>query len=302
MSSPQPVVVVAGATGNLGGRIATALVARGATVRALVRPGTAAARTAALRECGVDIVEVDLDNDAKGLVGACAGASCVVSALLGLHDVMVETQTRLLEAAVGAGVPRFIPSDFSIDFTTLPPGQNRNLDLHRLFQQRVDASSSVAPTSILNGAFMELLQGPMPLIQRKIRRIIYWTNPDQLLDFTTIDDTAAYTVAAALDPTTPRFLRIAGSQVSARDLTVILGELTGEKYRLQSAGGLPLLKVMIAAMRALSPASTEPFPPWQGMQYTHNMFSGSAYFKNLDNDRYPDLTFTSARTLLKASL
>ena len=64
---------------------------------------------------------------------ACSRASCVVSALQGLRDVIVETQTVLLDAAIKAEVPRFIPSDYSIDFTKFPPGENRNLDLRRDF-------------------------------------------------------------------------------------------------------------------------------------------------------------------------
>jgi hypothetical protein len=47
----------------------------------------------------------------------CRGAGCVVSALAGLRPVIVDTQSRLLEAAVAAGVKRLIPSDSSIDFT-----------------------------------------------------------------------------------------------------------------------------------------------------------------------------------------
>jgi hypothetical protein len=41
----------------------------------------------------------------------------VVSALQGLRDVIVEMQTVLLYAAIKADAPRFIPSDYSIDFT-----------------------------------------------------------------------------------------------------------------------------------------------------------------------------------------
>jgi len=61
-----------------------------------------------------------------------------VSALAGLRDVIVEAQTVLLDAAIKAGVPRFIPSDDSIDFTKFPAGENRNLDLRREFHQRLD--------------------------------------------------------------------------------------------------------------------------------------------------------------------
>ena len=41
-------------------------------------------------------------------------------------------------AAVDAGVPRFIPSDFAIDFTKIPEGGNRNLDLRREFHRRLE--------------------------------------------------------------------------------------------------------------------------------------------------------------------
>ena len=52
-------IVVAGATGNLGGRIARALRERGASVKALVRHGTARDKLERLRELGVTIASVD---------------------------------------------------------------------------------------------------------------------------------------------------------------------------------------------------------------------------------------------------
>ena len=78
-------VVVAGATGDLGGRIAKALVERGASVRALVRPECARDKIERLQELGVAIATVDLSS-ASEVTPACAGASCVVSALQGLRD------------------------------------------------------------------------------------------------------------------------------------------------------------------------------------------------------------------------
>ncbi len=119
-------VVVAGATGNLGGRIVRALLERGASIRALVRRGTARDRLEPLEKLGITIASVDLSR-ASQVASACSGASCVVSALSGLRDVIVEAQTVLLDAAINAGVPRFIPSDYSIDFTKFPPGENRRM-------------------------------------------------------------------------------------------------------------------------------------------------------------------------------
>src|SRR5258708_40056041 len=119
-------ILLAGATGDPGGRIAAELVRRGAGVRAAVRRGAAREKLDWLRRLGATIVEVRYDNAAE-LSAACSGASCVVSALNGLRDVIVEVQSSLLDAAIRAGVPRYIPSDFCIAYATLPAGSNRNL-------------------------------------------------------------------------------------------------------------------------------------------------------------------------------
>ena len=291
-------IAVAGATGNLGGRIVRALLERGAGVTALVRLGAARDKLEPLQKLGATIAGVDWSS-ASQLTRACSGASCVVSALQGLQDVIVGTQTVLLDAAVQAGVPRFIPSDFSIDFTKFPPGENRNLDLRRDFHKRLD-KASISATTIFNGAFADMLTGQMPLILFKLKRVLYWGDVDQRMDFTTIDDVAAFTAIAALDPSTPRFLRIAGDQLSARELTAVVSEVVREEFRLFRAGGLGMLGTLIKVARTVAPGEQELYPAWQGMQYMRNMFDGRAKLRPLDNDRYPGVRWTTARDVLSA--
>jgi nucleoside-diphosphate-sugar epimerase len=291
-------IVVAGATGNLGGRIARVLLERGASVKVLVRHLTARDKLERLQELGVSIASVEFSS-ASEVAPACSGASCVVSALQGLRDVIVETQTILLDAAIMADVPRFIPSDYSIDFTKFPPGENRNLDLRRDFHKRLN-QTSISATTIFNGAFAEMLTGQMPLILFKLKRVLYWGDADQRMDFTTIDDTAAFTAAAALDPSTPRFLRIAGDQLSARELTAVASEVTGKEFRMFRAGGLGMLGALIKVAREVAPGEQELYPAWQGMQYMRNMFDGRAKLEPLDNDRYPGIRWTTARGVLSA--
>jgi nucleoside-diphosphate-sugar epimerase len=291
-----PTIVVAGAAGNLGGRIAKALLERGAVVKALVRHSTARDKIARLQELDVAVARVDTSS-VSDLTQACSGASCVVSALNGLGDVIVDTQTLLLDAALAAGVPRFIPSDYSIDFTKLEPGENRNLDLRREFHERL-AKTSIAATTIFNGAFADMLAGQMPLILFKLRRVLYWGNADQRMDFTTIDDTAAFTARAALDPSTPRMLRIAGDQLSARELAAVVSEVTEKKFRVLRAGSLGTLGTLIKVARTIALAKNEVFPVWKGMQYMRNMFDGRAKLEPLDNARYPGMRFTTARDVI----
>ena len=289
-------VVLAGGTGDLGARVARHLRQRGADVRALIRPASAPHAVAALRATGADVVEVDFDREAA-LADACAGAACVVSTLSGLEDVIVGVQSRLLAGAVAAGVPRFIPSDFSIDYVPLAPGRNRNLDLRRAFRAHLDAAP-IRATSILNGMFADLLVGPAPVVVFPIRRVVYWGDAGQPLDFTTIEDTAAFTAAAALDASTPRDLRIAGDVLDARGLATAATEATGDRFKLLRAGGLGRLDRLIRLTRALAPGRDDVFPPWQGMQYLHDMFSGVVALAPLDNARYPGLTWTSVREVL----
>lgn len=297
----QQRTVLAGATGNLGGRIAGALRQRGASVRAIVRPGTSEEKLAKLREQQVEIVKADFNVHAE-LVKACQGASCVVSSLLGLHKVLIDTQGALLDAAVEAGVPRFIPSDYAMDFAKIESGLNRNFDLHREFKERLDRAP-IRSTSILNGAFMNLLTGEAPLVLFKLQRVLYWgQDPKQMIDFTTIDDTAAFTAEAALDPHAPPILRIAGEQITAAGLAQAASEVSGKPFRLLRGGSLRRLQRIIKITRTLTPRSDAPFPVWQGMQYLYCMFEGSGMLTPLDNDRYPHLHWTGVRTVLREAL
>lgn len=288
---PQPTIAVAGATGDLGARITRSLVARGASVRALVRNDAGLEVLRRVRDLGAEPAIHD-PADVWSTAEACRGADCVVSVLNGLRDVIVDRQSVLLDAAVAAGVPRFIPSDYSADFTTTPPGDNRNLDLRREFLGRADRAP-IRVTSILNGAFMDLLGAEMPIIQPRIKRVLHWGDVDQLLDFTTKDDVADYTSAAALDPTTPRVLRVAGDTLSARDLASTLTDATGDRYRTLRVGSIRSLDLLIGAVRTVAPEPGAVFPAWQGMQYTRDMFSGRVQLGSLDDERYPGLTLTS---------
>lgn len=296
MISQHKNVLIAGSTGDLGERIAKALVHEGAQVRALIRRGTSLSKTVPLEQLGIEIVEVDYTNAAE-MKEACTGVSCVVSALSGLEDVIIETQILLLNAAVAAGVPRFIPSDYSMDYTKLPVGSNRNLELRRDFMKILD-QAPIKATSILNGAFADMLTGMAPIVLFSHQRILYWDDADQPMDFTTKDNVATFTAKAALDDHTPRFIHIAGDQISARQLSVLMSSLTGQRFRLLKAGSRNFLSALIKIARTCSKSTNDLYPAWQGMQYVHGMFSGLGKLEQIHNDRYSGIQWTSAKQIL----
>jgi uncharacterized protein YbjT (DUF2867 family) len=290
-------ILVAGATGNLGSKIVAALIKNGADVSAIVRKETAHERVAALEKMGVKVYPVDMSNQQE-VAKVCAGKTCVVSALSGLNETIIDTQLVLLNAANEAKVPRFIPSDFSIDFTNLIEGNNRNLDFRRAFHTYLD-KAPIQATSVFNGAFMELLTGDMPLIMAEKKRILHWGSPEQVMDFTTTFNVAAYTAKAALDPNAPRYLRIAGGSTSAKDLVPLMSRISGENFKLFRPGGIGLLNIIIKMVKFFTPKSNELYPVWQGMQYMRDMMGGRVNILSHDNSRYSGIDWTNIETYMR---
>ncbi|MBG6214473.1 MAG: SDR family oxidoreductase [Cryobacterium sp.] len=105
-------ILVVGATGQLGGRIARRLLYRGESVRALVRDPSA---SAGLAEAGADIVVGDL-KDKESLRRACEGVSAVVTTANSMSrggkdtvdSVDLTGNANLIDAAAERGVKRFL--------------------------------------------------------------------------------------------------------------------------------------------------------------------------------------------------
>jgi nucleoside-diphosphate-sugar epimerase len=291
-------IVVAGATGNLGQRIVLHLIEQGAEVRAIVRPSSDIEKIKKLEQLGVKVFQINMMN-VEEVTDACKNASCVVSAISGLKEVIIDTQKILLDGAILAGVPRFIPSDYSLDFLKFRDGENRNLDWRRTFHQYLD-KKPISATTIFNGAFADMLTNEMPMIIFKRQLVLYWGNADHRMSFTTIADTAKFTAFAALDDSTPRYLRIAGDQISPHEIRTIMNDVSGQKFRLIRTGGQGMLGLIIKIARKFAPAENELYPAWQGMQYMHNMIDDRSNMDAIDKNRYPSIRWTNVRDVLTA--
>lgn len=289
-------ILIVGATGNLGGRICGELVKRGATVKAIVRNSTDPEKMDALKKAGVTVIEADLDN-VEEITKACVDVACVVSAVAGLRDVIVDVQTKILDASIQAGVPRFIPSDFCTDYNELVAGENRNFDLRREFKEYLDGTS-IKATSIFTGMFADILRYNTPVLNLKDKSIAYWgEKADWELDFTTMDNTAAFTAEAALDDLAPRNLHVASFQVSPNMIQSAMKEVKNESFKIHQMAGLEDFAQTIEKQRAEHPeGENELYAKWQQAQYVYSMFS--THHPQLDNERYEDLKWTSAAEFL----
>lgn len=291
-------ILVAGATGNLGNRICRELIKRDAEVSALVRTSADLEKMETLKKMGVKVYEVNL-NSVDAIAKASIGVGCMVSALAGLGDVIIDLQKRVLDGAVQAGVPRFIPSDFCTDYNDLVRGENRNFDLRRQFKDYLDGTS-IKASSIFNGAFADILKYNTPVLNLKDKSIGYWGEKrDWKLDFTTMDDAAAFTAEVALDEDTPRDLQIASFQISPNIIWADVKEATGQEFRIHQLSSLEDFARFIKKQRADNPAGeNELYAKWQQSQYMYSMFATQHH--QLSNERYKNLTWTTSLAFIKS--
>lgn len=296
----QAKVLVAGATGALGSLITAGFLERGETVRALVRPGADGAKRDtldALRAKGLVVVEGDITEPVPELAAALDGVKIVVSAIQGGPDLVVGGQLNLLRAAEKAGVERFVPSDFAIDMTKLDADDNVVIDWRRQAAAAFEGSS-LDVLSVLNGAFVEVMTGFMDLVDWDTKTLSHWGDPDQPMDLTTIRDTAAYTVAAALDQDlTGGTVRFAGEVLSVRQFHAALERGRGERLTLRTLGTSDELLAEIGRRAKLT---QNPFE-YAALQYQWCMVTGKAKFDSLDNDRYPWIEPTTVEEFVRAA-
>lgn len=157
-------VLIAGATGMVGGALTMALAGEGAAPRALVRPTSDGRKREELESAGVEIVEGDL-NDAESLARACRGVDAVVSTVSAMpfswadgntiDAVDRDGQIRLIDAAERASVSRFVLVSFLHE-----PGNDFPLDAAKVAAERHLRASGMEHVILQANFFMEIWLSP----------------------------------------------------------------------------------------------------------------------------------------------
>jgi len=289
-------VLVAGASGMMGQKILAALAKKpNTTVLGLVRKREGD-KLDSLEKLGVSFVLGDL-SDKSSLLKATKDVDVVVSAVNGGPDVAVAGQLNLLAAAKENRVRKFIPSDYSLNFFNLKPGEHAFLDF-RLQVAKALHASGLEYAHVLNGCFTDVFFGFLGAYDGPNQTLTYWGNGEQKFELTTTDDTASYTAEAALDPNAKGLFPVAGDSVSMKDVADIYHEVRGKKLKLVSKGTTEELRKWIEQTKASNP--TNVFASIR-QQYLLPMVDGRGKLDNLVNRKYPHIKPLSLKEWLKAN-
>jgi uncharacterized protein YbjT (DUF2867 family) len=195
MSQPEiKNVALAGATGALGTHVYNALVANGKfNLTVLTRDASKANFPAE-----VTVKEVDYDS-VDSLAAALAGIDALVNAN---NQVDLEVSKRVVDAAIVAGVRRYVPPDFGSDpnstlLPTLPVFRTKYLT-HKYLAEKA-AAGDITYTIVSNGPFLDwcLTTGFMA-IDLQARKIGLFDGGENVHPWTLLSDIATATANVLL--------------------------------------------------------------------------------------------------------
>ncbi|KAF2170837.1 hypothetical protein M409DRAFT_51090 [Zasmidium cellare ATCC 36951] len=150
-------IVVAGASGNMGLTVVRSALKRGHQVRAV---GRAISKLPdGICQKIESFVQIDDFHDIRNLEIACAGADAVICAYGPDPVLLLDGQLALLRAAERAGIKRFHAACWTLNWSNMPLGTVESYDPLIAFSRQAALTSTMKPLYVFCGVFASALFG-----------------------------------------------------------------------------------------------------------------------------------------------
>ncbi|KAF3011740.1 hypothetical protein E8E14_010676 [Neopestalotiopsis sp. 37M] len=234
------------------------------------------------------------------------GCDVVVCCYLGDASLMVEGQKRLIDACEAEGVPRYVASDYSLDFTQLEYGQHPNKDFSKHVkayleeEDQAGRKKTVQGVHVLIGAFMETFWSSyFEVFDAKECKLSFYGSGDEIWESTTYDTAAEYTAAVALDRDATGLLHFLGDRKSIRQLADEFEQVYGKRPVLDRRG---TLEDLYTTMQALADKDRANVYAYMALFYQYYCTNGQTYLKqDLDNSRYPHVSPVTFKAFMQSN-
>lgn len=223
-------VALAGATGNLGQPILSALLAANHRVTALSRIGGNSSKLSP--HANLIIKEVDFSS-ADSITPALSGVEVVISCVATLA---IGSQNPLIDASVAAGVRRFIPAEFGMDsqnaLAVALPVCAPKAATQQYLGERSDCCPEFTWTSIANGLFLDWCLEMGLVADLKSRTAVLYDGGDVKFSATLLKDIASAVlgVIREQEKTTNRVVYVHSAAVTQNQLIKYAKDKDGNSW------------------------------------------------------------------------
>ncbi|VUC32992.1 unnamed protein product [Clonostachys rosea] len=302
-------VVIAGATGNLGQKLIDSFFNRGHSVRALARnPSTISSSKRSLLE---GIITSSTYYDIDALDRACKGVDAVVCAYSGIPELQLEGQLLLLRAAERAGVKRFLSASWNYDWSSMTLGQQESYDPYISFRRHVETSSPIKPVYIFCGVLAEVLfslpgHGDFSPKNHGVwdpatKTMEIWGTGEEQWQWTTERDAAEFAaqIMQREDAIHGGFWRVCSGSHTLREVAATYEKVKRAEVQVVKKGTIEELRA--CALEARAQGSPRDFWSYVGWFYQLYTVAGTWSLKTLDNDRL-NVTATSLEDFIRTAM
>ncbi len=267
-------VGIAGITGKFGRSLARSLLKHdGVTVRGYCRDPTKAPSWLVASPAASLIQGDAYDTDA--IRAFVRGLDVVICSYLGDNKLMVDGQKALIDACEAEGVPRYVASDWSLDYTKLALGELFPKDPMIHIKAYLDEKPTVKGVHILVGGFMDPQFSPLfGLWHPDTETLRFWGSGDEIWEGSTYENAADFTAAVCLDKDASGLIKcefsrldpgvemhpadtcptpVVGDRKTIKEIAASFSKVYGVTPKLESYGTLQELHDKMHAIRAAAP-------------------------------------------------
>lgn len=124
----------------------------------------------------------------------------IVCCYLGDDNLMVDGQKTLIDICEDLSVPRYVASDWALDYTKLKPGELFPKDPMIHVRAYLATKKKVKGVHILIGGFMEPVLSPFfGILDPQTNTFRFWGEGNEFMEGTTYNNAAEFTVAVLRD-------------------------------------------------------------------------------------------------------